>query len=59
MVIGVGFLLLGVAFMVLWRIFGESRGFFGRRPGTVHPEVAEGKVRVEETVGAPAEEGRV
>jgi amino acid transporter len=56
LVIGLGFLLLGVILEVVWRLGGHE-GFFGRTPETVDPEVAEGRVRVQETAGAPPEEG--
>ena len=56
LLIGVGFLLLGVILEVVWRLGGHE-GFFGRTPETVDPEVAEGRVKVQETAGAPAEEG--
>jgi hypothetical protein len=49
-------LLLGVILEVVWRLGGHE-GFFGRTPETVDPEVAEGRVKVQETAGAPAEEG--
>jgi amino acid transporter len=55
LVIGLGFLLLGVILEVVWRLGGHE-GFFGRTPETVDPEVAEGRVRVQETAGAPPEE---
>jgi amino acid transporter len=54
LVIGLGFLVLGAILMVIWRFFGEHERFFDRRPETVPPEVAEG--RVQETAGAPPEE---
>jgi hypothetical protein len=51
LVIGYGFLLLGVVLVVLWRLVGHER-FFGRRAfERVDPEVAAGKVAVAETVG--------
>ena len=56
LVVGVGFLLLGVILMLLWRVMGNER-FFGRRPETVDPDVAAGGTRVPETVGAPPEKG--
>ncbi len=55
LVIGLGFLALGVVFMSLWRTFGDGRAFFSRRPETVDPEAAAGRVRVRETAGAPTE----
>ncbi|WP_119066244.1 APC family permease [Rubrobacter indicoceani] len=56
LVIGLGFLLLGVVFMVLWRVTGGGHEeFFGRKPETVPPEVASGEVKVTETAGAPPE----
>ena len=55
LVIGVGFLLLGAILMVLWRLGGHE-SFFGRTPETVPPEIAEGRVKVQETAGAPPEE---
>ena len=39
---------------VVWRLGGHEG--FGRTE-TVDPEVAEGRVRVQETAGAPPEEG--
>jgi hypothetical protein len=51
LVIGLGFLLLGAILEVFWRLGGHE-GFFGRTPETVDPEVAEGRVRVQETAGA-------
>ncbi|WP_207956394.1 APC family permease [Rubrobacter marinus] len=56
LVVGLGFLLLGAVLMVVWRVMGNER-FFGRRPETVDPEVAAGRTRVPETVGAPPEKG--
>lgn len=55
LVIGLGFLLLGVILEILWRLGGHE-SFFGRSPETVPPEIAEGRVRVQETTGAPPEE---
>jgi amino acid transporter len=53
-VIGLGFLLLGFVLMLAWRAGGHS-GYFGREPfEAVPPEVATGKVAVEETAGAPS-----
>jgi amino acid transporter len=53
-VIGVGFLLLGFVLMLLWRAGGHS-DYFDRRPfEAVPPDVATGKVVVEETAGAPS-----
>lgn len=53
-VIGVGFLLLGFVLMLLWRAGGHA-DYFGRRPfEKVPPDVATGKVAVEETAGAPS-----
>jgi amino acid transporter len=44
LVIGLGFLLLGVVFMILWRLGGHER-FFGRKAlEAVDPEVAKGGV---------------
>jgi amino acid transporter len=49
--IGLGFLFLGVVFMILWRLGGHER-FFGRKPlEAVDPEVAAGHVSVSETAG--------
>jgi amino acid transporter len=56
LVIGLGFLLLGAILEVVWRLGGHG-SFFGRTPETVDPAVAEGSVRVQETAGAPPEEG--
>jgi amino acid transporter len=51
LVIGYGFLLLGVALVVLWRVFGHEP-FFRRQPfESVDPDVAAGRVAVAETVG--------
>jgi amino acid transporter len=45
LVIGVGFLLLGVVCMILWRFAGHRR-FFGRKPfEAVDPAVAEGRIK--------------
>jgi amino acid transporter len=53
-IIGVGFLLLGFVLLVVWRLGGHER-FFGRRAfEAVDPNVAAGRVDVEETAGAPA-----
>jgi amino acid transporter len=53
-VIGMGFLLLGLVLMLIWRAGGHP-AYFGRRPfEAVPPEVATGKVVVEETAGAPS-----
>ncbi|MGH8502372.1 MAG: APC family permease [Gammaproteobacteria bacterium] len=52
LVIGLGFLLLGVVFMILWRFTGDG-DFFNRRGfETVEPQVAAGRIAV--TAGAPA-----
>ena len=56
LVIGLGFLLLGVILEILWRLSGHE-SFFGRRPETVAPEIAEGRVQVQETAGAPPDGG--
>jgi amino acid transporter len=46
LVIGVGFLVLGVVLLVLWRLGGNER-YFARRPfEAVDPDVAAGRVRV-------------
>jgi amino acid transporter len=46
LVIGVGFLLLGVVLLVLWRLTGHER-YFGRKPfEAVDPDVAAGRVKV-------------
>lgn len=51
LVIGLGFLLLGVLFVILWRLGGHER-FFGRKPlEAVDPEVAAGRVSVTESAG--------
>jgi amino acid transporter len=55
LIIGLGFLLLGVILEILWRL-GDHGSFFGRRPETVPPVIAEGRVKVQETSGAPPEE---
>jgi amino acid transporter len=53
-IIALGFLLLGVILLVLWRLGGHER-FFGRRAfESVDPDVAAGRATVEETAGAPA-----
>jgi amino acid transporter len=53
-VIGMGFLLLGFILMLVWR-FGGHSDYFGRRAfEAVPPDVATGKVLVEETAGAPS-----
>lgn len=53
-VIGLGFLLLGFVLMLIWRAGGHS-DYFDRRPfEAVPPDVATGKVTVEETAGAPS-----
>jgi hypothetical protein len=50
LVIGYGFMLLGVVLLVLWRVFG-NRDFFRRRPfESVDPEVAAGRVAIAKTV---------
>lgn len=54
LVIGLGFILLGAILMVVWRLGGHDR-FFGRRPETVDPDVAAGRVAVAETSGGPPE----
>jgi amino acid transporter len=54
LVIGLGFILLGLILMVVWRLGGHER-FFGRRPEIVDPDVAAGRVPVAETAGAPPE----
>lgn len=41
LVIGIGLLLVGAALMLTWRLAG-GRAFFGRRPETVPPELADG-----------------
>jgi len=49
--IGLGFLLLGVVLMVLWRLAGHQ-AFFARRPlEAVDPDIAAGRVDVAETAG--------
>ena len=45
LVIGVGFLLLGVVLMGIWRLAG-NREFFDRRPEAAEPETAEPAVEV-------------
>jgi amino acid transporter len=55
LIIGLGFLLFGVILEILWRLSGHE-SFFGRRPETVPPEIAEGRVQVQETAGAPPDE---
>lgn len=52
-VVGLAFLAIGLVLMLLWRAGGHER-FFGRSGfERVPPEVAAGKVAVEETAGAP------
>ena len=54
LVIGGGFLLLGVVLMIVWRL-GHPTGYFERRGfEAVSPAVAAGAVAVPETAGAPA-----
>ena len=55
LVIGLGFLLMGALFMVVWRLGGHERFFSRRAFEAVPPDVAAGRVRVAETAGAPAE----
>jgi amino acid transporter len=51
LVIGYGFMILGVILVVLWRLVGNPE-FFQRRPfESVDPDVAAGRVAVAETVG--------
>jgi amino acid transporter len=52
-VVGVGFLLLGLVLMLLWRLGGHER-YFGRGAfEAVHPDVAAGRVTLaEDTAGA-------
>jgi amino acid transporter len=54
LVIGLGFLLLGVVFMILWRLMGNGAFFDRRAFETVEPQVAAGRIVVQETAGAPA-----
>ncbi|MGF1473739.1 MAG: APC family permease [Rubrobacteraceae bacterium] len=57
LVAGLGFLLIGAVLMVLWRLFGpRHERFFSRRPETVDPDVAAGRVEAPETAGAPPDE---
>ena len=51
LVIGYGFLLLGVVLVVLWRLAGHKPFFDRHAFERVDPDVAAGKVAVEETVG--------
>lgn len=47
LVIGVGFLVLGVVLLGLWRLFGHHERYFSRRAfEAVDPDLATGKVRV-------------
>jgi amino acid transporter len=41
-VLGLGLLLLGVVLMLLWRVAGDHKNFFGRKLETVDPAVAAG-----------------
>ena len=51
LLIGYGFLLLGLVLVVVWRLTGHER-FFGRKPFEfVDPAVATGRVARAETVG--------
>ena len=51
LVIGLGFMVLGLVLMILWRLGGHER-YFGRRPlEAVDPDVAAGRVSVAETEG--------
>ncbi len=56
LVSGLGFILLGLILMVVWRLGGHGR-FFGRRPEIVDPDVAAGRTAVAETAGAPPKKG--
>jgi hypothetical protein len=52
-VIGMGFLLLGLVLLVLWRLGGNER-FFGRRAfEAVDPAVARGEAGTSASGGAP------
>jgi hypothetical protein len=47
LVVGVGFLLLGVVLMILWRLFGRHERYFTPKPfEAVDPDVASGLVTV-------------
>ena len=51
LLIGYGFLLLGLVLVVVWRLTGHER-FFGRKPfESVDPAVATGQVAVADTAG--------
>jgi amino acid transporter len=53
LVIGLGFLLLGVILMIIWRLGGHER-FFGRPAfEAVDSEVTAGRAAIQETAGAP------
>jgi len=52
-VVGVGFLAIGFVLMLIWRAGGHKEFFDRRAFERVPPEVAAGKVAVEETAGAP------
>ena len=58
LVIGVGFLLAGAVFMIVWRLAGHER-FFGRKAmEAVDPDVAAGRVAVAETAGLDEEKDK-
>jgi hypothetical protein len=53
LVIGLGFLLLGIIFMIACCLSGHER-YFGRPAfQAVDPDIAAGRVQARETVGAP------
>jgi len=56
LLVGLGFLLLGVILMFLWCALGNKR-FFGRCLETVPSDGAAGRVRATETTSAPRERG--
>lgn len=56
LVIGLGFLLLGLVLMILWRLGGHEHFFQRPAFGTVDPDMVAGRVAVQETAGAPVEE---
>jgi hypothetical protein len=51
LVIGYGFMIVGVVLVLLWRVFGHEPFFRRKAFEAVDPEVAAGKVAVAETVG--------
>ena len=53
--VAVALMVIGLVLMIAWRLSPKSAQFFGRKPfEAVPPEIAAGRVKVEETAGAPA-----